>query len=257
MEILFAIAIFTVGVFTIGYLIIEAQVSLQKNIEYTQARLLAYEGIEAVRSIRDNEFGRLEAGTYGLVLSNAAWNLAPDSPDETSKFIRTITIEDVNTKVKHITSTVVWSNGAGQTEHDLSFESYVTNWTQEITDAEALVIHTDEATTSPSGEEITGLTLENTGPDEITITDIVGEWDNSYTLQNVSIGGTEVFSVATTSPAGVASGDTLDIEDYLMMPSIGPENIDVVTFDGSMVGASLTLRFVFSDGSSTEVQLSF
>lgn len=255
-EILFAIAIFTVGVLTIGYLIIDAQASLQKNIEFTQARLLASEGIEAVHSIRNADFNNLAVGTYGLELVDATWNLVQSEPDETSKFIRTITIEDINPKVKHVISTVVWVDGIGQAEHHLSFESYITSWTQDNTDAEALVLEGDAATTSPSGEEIIGLVIENTGSDEITITEIMGEWNTAYTVQNITIDGTEVFAVSTTTEAGV-SGGTIDIEDYLLLPNEGPKTIDVIDFDGSMVGSTLTLDFILSDESSKDISLDF
>ena len=255
-EILFAIAIFTVGVLTIGYLTIDAQVSLQRNIEFSQARLLAYEGIEAVRTIRNSDFNNLSAGTYGLTLSGAVWGLEEGEPDQTSKFIRTIEIEDISPKIKHVTSFVVWS-GIGQIERNVSFESYVTSWTQEASDADSIVISSDQATTSSNGEEVLELTIENTGSDEITLTEMVGVWNNINTIQAITIGGTEVFAVSTSSPQGEVSGATVDIVDYLFMPEVGSVDIDSIMFDGSMVGATLTLSFVFSDQSSKEVNLSF
>lgn len=251
-EILFAIAIFTIGVFTIGYLVIDAQSSLQKNIEFTQARLLAAEGIEIVHALRTEDFNQLEAGTYGLSLNGTAWSLVEDEPDETSQFLRTITIDDVSAKVKHVVSTVTWG-GAGSTERTLSLESYLSNWTEDTEDASWLSVDTALATTSGAGAEIVGLTVENTGPDEITMTQMVGEWSGVATLRSVTIGGTEVFAVATSSPTGIASGETVDIDDYLLSSGTGVVSIDTITFDSSVAGTAFTLTFTLSDGSIREV----
>ena len=64
-----------------------------------RAVLLAEEGLEAVRNIRDEgaegSFGTLTAGTYGLATSSNQWIFSGGS-DATSIFTRTITITYVD-----------------------------------------------------------------------------------------------------------------------------------------------------------------
>ena len=69
-EMLFAVAVFTIGVVTIGYLVFDSFTSLRFGKETMQARLLASEGLEAVRTIYEDDFALLESGTYGLALQN-------------------------------------------------------------------------------------------------------------------------------------------------------------------------------------------
>ena len=253
-EILFAIAIFTIGVFTIGYLVIDTQMSLQRNIEFTQARLLAFEGIEVVHLLRNNDFTSIPTGTHGLALSGAMWSLTPGEPDNTGKFVRSITIEDMSPKVKKVTSHVAWG-GFNQVERTVSFTSYVTNWTQDSSDADALTVLTDNVLLSPSGSQVTGLTIENTGLNEITVESVVGEWTSTSTLTQMVIDGVEVFSISTSSPTGLSSGSLIDIIDVSLLDGMGQKDIDSITFDGSLLNDTLVLTFMLSDESSREVTL--
>lgn len=248
-EILFAITLFVIGVVTIGYLVIESQRSLQNNIEFTQASLLAEEGIEAVYSIRDRDFSLLAEGTYGISAVNGSWELLTASSDTTSKFIRSVTIEDIDGDIKKIVSTVTWD----EQEQSVAFSSYVTNWKDYGGNASALLVATSTAALSISGEELQGITIENTSIEPITIAEISLQYDSLNTMHQITIDGTPVFLMASSSSSAASSGDIIDIEDYTLQSGIGPNTIDAFAFNGSMLGIDILITFIMSDASVREV----
>ncbi len=93
-----------------------------------RAVLLAQEGQEAVRNIRDARFRNLNLvdGVYGLIVTGNKWFFTTVQ-DVTDIFTRTITISSVDTKRKSITSTVTWQQNAQRTG-TVSLVSYLTNW---------------------------------------------------------------------------------------------------------------------------------
>ena len=91
-----------------------------------RAAMLADEGLEAVRNIRDENFSNLTDGTFGLAITGNQWNLSGAS-DTTDIFTRTITISAVDANRKMVTSAVTWQqnpqrSGLAQTV------TYLTNW---------------------------------------------------------------------------------------------------------------------------------
>ncbi|MCI5108291.1 MAG: prepilin-type N-terminal cleavage/methylation domain-containing protein [Candidatus Pacebacteria bacterium] len=103
------------------------------SVEKVQGALLAEEGIEAVKSIRDNDWGNLSDGTHYLTFSSD-WSFT-ETPETIGIFSRTVLIEGAYRDVaddlassgtsdpdtKKITVTVNWSAG---TE---TIETYITN----------------------------------------------------------------------------------------------------------------------------------
>lgn len=79
-----------------------------------RALMLAEEGLEAARGIRDSGFANLSDGSFGLAEQNGAWALSPE-PDQTDIFSRDITIADVSPTVKQVVSTVTWQQDAERT----------------------------------------------------------------------------------------------------------------------------------------------
>src|SRR6266545_1206197 len=90
-----------------------------------RAALLADEGIEAVRNIRDAAYGNLVNGTYGLAQSGGQWVLSGSS-DTTDVFTRPITISDAGSNRKNITSTITWTSTGGTRQ--VSATARLTNW---------------------------------------------------------------------------------------------------------------------------------
>jgi len=113
--------------------------------EETQAALIAVEGLEAVQSIRNQDWSNLATGTYGLSNSGSLWSFSGSSDtDSSNKFTRTITISDIqrdfinsgdivdsdgtlDLETKKITSTVVWDFTSAR-QNTVEMTSLLTHW---------------------------------------------------------------------------------------------------------------------------------
>ncbi|HEU4965937.1 MAG TPA: hypothetical protein VFT53_00460 [Candidatus Saccharimonadales bacterium] len=79
--------------------------------DHQRAMMLADEGLQAARNIRDAAYGNLDNGIYGLSLAGGTWTLSGTS-DQTGIFNRSISISDAGTNRKQVVSTVTWSKGS-------------------------------------------------------------------------------------------------------------------------------------------------
>lgn len=91
-----------------------------------RAIFLAEEGLEAARALRDESFGNLSAGIYGLQVVNGKWNLIPQK-DTTDIFSRTLNITDIDARTKKIDSQVQWTQTGGN-KVSVSFSTLLTDW---------------------------------------------------------------------------------------------------------------------------------
>ncbi len=91
-----------------------------------RAVLLADEGIEAARSIRDGGWNNLTDGTYGLVLAGDVWTLSGSS-DVTDIFTRSVTISTISDTAKDVVVDVDWRQN-GQRSGSISMETRLTDW---------------------------------------------------------------------------------------------------------------------------------
>lgn len=103
----------------------------------TKARavFLAEEGLEATRNIRDENFGNLADGTYGLAVSDGRW-IFSGSSDSTDIFNRQLTIFTIDANTKRIDSTVNWDE-SGRSSGSVSLTTYLTYWQKEAAVAES------------------------------------------------------------------------------------------------------------------------
>lgn len=244
-EIMAAIAFFVAGGVTVAYLIFGAFDSFAQSVDRTKAVYLAKEGLVAATALGRSDFDLLSTGVHGMSLTGNGWEFSSTS-DITGKFTRNVTVTDVEDKIKQIESTVSWTtiNGREQTETETE---YVTDIRQTEGDGGNLTVDISGATLSSSSTELLGLIVENTGDDPITLTDIETQWNNAETLYGITIGGSDVYSVATSS--GVSSGTEVDVSDVTLAPGSGLTSIDRLSWNGSMTGAEFLLTFIFSDGS--------
>ncbi len=92
----------------------------------SQAVLLADEGQEAVRSMKNINFANVPDGTYGLVYTNNAWTLS-GTEDVNGMYTRRVTIATIDANRKSVTSTVSWQQTPGR---QVSVETVgrITNW---------------------------------------------------------------------------------------------------------------------------------
>lgn len=100
------------------------------SYDLVKANFLAEEGMEAVRSIRDNNFSHLLAGNHGLAISGGHWifqGVEEGLNSQLNNGKRVILIEDIDSSRKKITSTVDWGF-AGNRPEEVKLISYLTNW---------------------------------------------------------------------------------------------------------------------------------
>lgn len=90
-----------------------------------QALLLAEEGLEAVRNIRDAAFDDLADGTFGID-STSTWGFSGTS-DVTDIFTRTVTIASLDAERKSALVTVTWQQNAQRTG-SITLETQLTDW---------------------------------------------------------------------------------------------------------------------------------
>lgn len=93
---------------------------------HSQAILLAEEGLEATRNIRDESFTLLAAGTHGLTRIGNVWVFG-GSTDMTGEFTRSITVTDIDANRKNIKAVVNWQQNTQRTG-EASLETILTNW---------------------------------------------------------------------------------------------------------------------------------
>ncbi len=129
-EVLLAIALFSIVILSLaGGLAFSVQSNFETSFQ-TKASLLAEEGIEAVRAIRNEDFSNLVNGNYGLNFAGNTWQLTGNS-DTTEEFTRQIQISDFDANTKQVVSTVTWIKSTGQ-PGIVSFTTYFTDWQYEV-----------------------------------------------------------------------------------------------------------------------------
>jgi Tfp pilus assembly protein PilV len=244
-EILFAIAVFTIGVVTIGYLIFESFASLQHNLQATQARFLASEGLRAASLLRDS----LEPGTFGLSLEGGTWTFVP-AEDAEGEFTREIHIEEIDLEVYEVTATVAWSS-SGDVKRSVVLSTFISNWEQTRGEAAIFSVDINNAALIASSTGLTGIALLNNSQEDATIVGIAVQFDQAQSVEGVTISGTAVFTKATSTAIG--SGEYIDIEDYVVGSGTGYYLVDLVTFDSSVEGSDFVLTFFMSDESRRHV----
>lgn len=117
--VLAALSLIFLGILTYG------QQSTIRAAQRDKAIFLAQEGLEAARSIRDQNFASLTVGDFGLGVTNQ-WGLVGQS-DVTDIFTRTISVVEINSQTKKVISKVVWKQ-SGSNLINVSFATLFTDW---------------------------------------------------------------------------------------------------------------------------------
>jgi type II secretory pathway pseudopilin PulG len=143
-EVMVAVAILTIIAATGVVAILGSLNTTRLAEEETQATTYAMEGVEAVQSIRNQDWDNITAGTYGLAKSGNVWSFSgsSDDPDGTAKFTRVVTVADVSRdsngaivtsggtddeETKQLTVVVSWNFNAARA-NSVDMVSLVTNW---------------------------------------------------------------------------------------------------------------------------------
>ncbi|MDP3973696.1 MAG: prepilin-type N-terminal cleavage/methylation domain-containing protein [Candidatus Daviesbacteria bacterium] len=129
-EVLLSVAVFGLIVTGLFGGLIYGQQSTALAGQRARAVMLADEGLEAVRNIRDENFSNLSDGTYGLTTTGNQWNLSGSS-DITDIFTRQVVISSVDSARKQVVATVTWQQNAQRTG-SVTLTTYHTAWTNQV-----------------------------------------------------------------------------------------------------------------------------
>ncbi len=253
-EVLLAISILVLLLTGMSGAFLYGQESIMLAGNRARAVMLAEEGLEAIRNIRDEAFDNLSDGVYGLTVSGGNWTLSGSS-DTTGIFNRQIRVASLNDNRKEIISTVNWQQNAQRTG-EFSSGTVLSNWRVEKEEkcqnqSDNLEIDYSNKKLILSGKTMIQIYLENTSPDcDIVIKSILPTWTpnnpaNRRVLK-VRIGGTTVWT--GTSP----SGTVLDITDTTLAKSSGPIEIQM-DFNSSVSSRNFTFVYTMIDDSTKTI----
>jgi len=229
-----------------AYLYGEESTALAGN--RARATLLAEEGLETARNIRDENFSNLSHGSNGLAISGNQWVFSGAS-DITDIFTRQVVISPVgaNSNKKQIVSTVTWQQNPQRTGA-VSLTSRLTNWLATNMTSIFSANVSDAAIDGVDNTKVIGITIQNIGDIPIVVDSITTEWSGApggTKLVAISIGGVIVWSGSDVS------NKTQDITDITLSVGASPTTIDFFDFSNNMTGTTLTLTFTMSDGTAS------
>jgi len=220
----------------------------KRAADKTKALWLAEEGIEATRSIRDENFGNLSNSSRGLLLSGGKW-IFSGSSDTTEGYVRTVAVTLSGADTAYATSTVSWSsNGATST---VALATRLTNWRKLVgTQADHLSIITSGAyLQSANPALLTNITLVTDGViGTTTISQIMFAWTpNSPTTRRLQ----QIYSpnAASVYTGSIATGGTATLTTPITMAGAVSRTIQF-RWNATMVGKTFTTTLIMSDGSS-------
>ncbi len=127
--------IISVGLFALAisgaFLLLNNQLSNLQIIRNTlTASVKAEEGLEAARLIRDRNWDELTAGTHGLSLSANTWQFQGSS-DIGNGFTRTITVSDLSSNERTVSSSISWQ--AFPSVQNITLTTIFSNWRNLLT----------------------------------------------------------------------------------------------------------------------------
>jgi len=160
--------------------------------------MLAQEGIEAVKNIRDTGFRNLTIGNHGISLDQNQWVLS-GAEDTIDIYTRVINISQIDHNIKRITSTVSWSGVRGTLE-STSLSLYLTNW-------HASYWYDFTAAHFNSGS-IDNTVVTSTGDGEVRLgTTTYADWCNpSIFITKFNLSGSGVATAITAIPGQLFLG---------------------------------------------------
>ncbi|MBI2577953.1 MAG: hypothetical protein HYV77_03930 [Candidatus Wildermuthbacteria bacterium] len=92
----------------------------------SRAALLAEEGLEAVRNMRNDDFANLANGTHGLSSLGGVWEFS-GSADMSGIFLREVIIQEIDAYAKEVEVRVSWQTVNGSAA-SVAVASRLTNW---------------------------------------------------------------------------------------------------------------------------------
>ena len=129
-EVILASSIFILLVTALVGAYLYGEESTMRAGNRARAVLLAEEGLEAARNLRDADFTNLSDGVHGLATLSNEW-IFSGSSDVTGIFTRQITISTVDADRKEVISAVTWQQNP-QRSGSVSSVTYLSNWQDSV-----------------------------------------------------------------------------------------------------------------------------
>jgi len=216
-----------------------------------RANMLAEEGLEAVRNIRDGGSGinNLTDGTFGLSTTGNQWNLSGSS-DITDIFTRQIVISAIDAKRKSVTANVTWQQNPQRTG-TVSLSSRFSTW-QCNDQATMLTVDTSGASLTSANKNLVGITVAHPtlGCGDIVIDKITVEWvpttPANRRIENILINAVNVWT------GSQPTGTLLDITNTTVTAGAAAVSTEY-QFSASMNGKAFTITYTMADGSTKTV----
>ncbi len=125
-EVILAAALFSMLVTGLVGAYLYGQEATAQAGNRARGQMVAEEGLEALRNMRDADYSNLVDGTFGLALESNHWILSGSS-DLSGIFTRQIEISTLSDNEKAVMVTVTWQQNP-QREGQVQLESRLTNW---------------------------------------------------------------------------------------------------------------------------------
>ncbi len=147
LEVLLAVAVFTVGIGTVAHLFVGSYYSSIHSVEKNQALLIAKEGVEAVRSMKDDDFENVEERTEdGIEINGGVWAFKSGADVIDDKYTREIDVAEIDSGTWEVTVTVSWQPLRGE-ESEVRIIEQMTAWREsfvfDLPVTEGLVLRLD------------------------------------------------------------------------------------------------------------------
>ena len=146
-EIILAASIFALLVTVFVGAFIFARESTALAGSRARAVLIAEEGLEATRNIRDGDFASLTDGNHGLDNSSNNWNFNSTS-DVSDVFTRQIAISTIDANTKQVVANVTWQQNAQRTG-SVALTTRLTNWLSAVSTLTGGLLFYGDGTTTP------------------------------------------------------------------------------------------------------------
>lgn len=114
----------------VASLLIDGYISNLQASQNSQAIFLTEEGLEAVRSIRDNNWNDLTSGSHGISISQNQWIFQGEEENISDKLpegVRKVIVESIGVDRKKVTSQVTWKIPPAKSTK-IELVTYFTNW---------------------------------------------------------------------------------------------------------------------------------
>jgi hypothetical protein len=226
LDALMGAALFAVFLTAVGSTILVAQRSFLKSGDYTRGVFVAEKTLEAVRSIRNDDWGKLlSGGPYGIAIGDDRWELTGTGSITEDGYSTWVTLTSAGTDAFLVTVHTEWSENYERVGF-VELSTRVTDWReeQEIGDWSSLIL--EGSATEP------GTPLFN----KITV-----RGDYAFVTSDVSAGGAGlyVFDISDLgNPSRVASsfalsgnGHNLLVTDTRLFVAVEDAGAEVQVYD--------------------------